>query len=262
MIEPRPGTREGQDIIQLSPKNGVITFLDWDDTILCTTYLRKSGIRLNDVLIDHIFEFYNRILLECETIAYNLIVKMMQNSFICIVTASEAGWVQMSCKKFYPKLYPLLDQMFIISAKSAFISSSTTEIIYDFEEQYRWKKLAMEEILYKMDTSSLNMVISIGDGECEKMACKDVVDEKLPPHVVCKTIKLKEQTNYIRVYEQLIILEREWNNSICNNMKLDNLDFEIDLSLIPCREISFRELASAIESVTEATIVRFFQSSR
>ena len=49
-----------------------------------------------------------------------LIHRAGQCGSVVIITNAETGWVEMSCKKFMPRVFPLLGGMRILSARSAF----------------------------------------------------------------------------------------------------------------------------------------------
>lgn len=91
---------------------------DWDDTLLCSTWLAARGLRLDSpkelpaearaqlgVLEDSVCVLINTAL------AYGP---------VCIITNAERGWVELSAKKFMPSVVPLLSRVRVLSARSTF----------------------------------------------------------------------------------------------------------------------------------------------
>jgi len=85
-----------------------VIFLDWDDTLLCSSYLSGQGYRLDSELESS--SPIDRELKELESSVIGLLRLAMTFGDVHVVTNAETGWVQLSAKKFLPGVVPVLDQ--------------------------------------------------------------------------------------------------------------------------------------------------------
>ena len=134
--------------------NSIIIF-DWDDTLLCTSVLNKYGnfsemdkYPINDLIQISLLEAFVMELLE----------KSMDKGDTFIITNSEKGWVEYSCKKFFPNLFPLLSKIQVISSRNKYEKMHP----YNF---LMWKMEAFKSFIneYNYDINLPTNIISIGD---------------------------------------------------------------------------------------------------
>jgi len=88
----------------LPPPTRTVIFLDWDDTLLCSSVLSNQGIKLDSDL-----ESAAELVAQLEELSYSVISVLtvaMSHGAVYIVTNGETGWVQLSAQKFLPTLYP------------------------------------------------------------------------------------------------------------------------------------------------------------
>jgi len=50
----------------------------------------------------------------------SLLARGMAHGNVIIITNAETGWVELSCKKFMPRVLPFLEKLRVLSARSAF----------------------------------------------------------------------------------------------------------------------------------------------
>jgi len=139
-------------------KESTVIFLDWDDTLLCSSYLSGQGYRL-----DSEFESSSAIdreLKDLESSVIGLLRLAMTFGDVHVVTNAETGWVQLSAKKFLPGVMTVLDQVKVISARS------TYEQMFP-DQPVKWKFCAFQERLFT-DSKSPKNVISFGDSHVER----------------------------------------------------------------------------------------------
>lgn len=142
-----------------------ILIFDWDDTVLPSTWITKQGLRLDDDCI--LTEEQTEVLNGMATHAESTLREAMRHGKVVLVTNAEAGWIELSCKKFFPTLCELLEGFRILSARSAFENAEVTS-------PFEWKYRAFEqEILHyyeKCDPESKKNIISFGDSAHEREA--------------------------------------------------------------------------------------------
>jgi hypothetical protein len=95
-----------------------IIFLDWDDTLLCSSVLSGNGIKL-DSNLDNSTDLLRQ-LDELSTSVISILNIARSFGEVVIVTNGETGWVQLSAQKFVPRVVPQLEDITIISARSTF----------------------------------------------------------------------------------------------------------------------------------------------
>jgi hypothetical protein len=118
----------------------------------------------------------------------NEVKKILQNSInkaeTYIITNSEPGWVEYSCKQFFPSLIDLLSQITIISARGLYENQCPND-------SYMWKMNTFNDIVNLYDQNLLSNIICIGDSFLEIQAGKNLSNQF--KNVFIKTIKFKEE---------------------------------------------------------------------
>jgi len=149
------------------PFNSFIIF-DWDDTLLASTWLASQGMRLDEpaVIPDAIVAQ----LAELETAVVKLLEQAMRVAPVCVVTNAETGWVELSARRFMPKVEALLPRLMVLSARSNYepVSKCPSE----------WKVRAFRQVLgdhYTGDKAgTVRNVLSFGDSIHERHAVHKV----------------------------------------------------------------------------------------
>ena len=77
---------------------------DWDDTILCTTFLAPHHHLIYDPNMKFPPTLQKR-LTELDDVAYDLMHKAKQFGKVYIVTNAQEGWVELSANRFLPKVW-------------------------------------------------------------------------------------------------------------------------------------------------------------
>lgn len=170
--------------VQFSIDDTMLLF-DWDDTILPSTWLREQGLRLDDE---------SRPTLEQQAKLDSLALHAadtLQAAHRCgkvvLVTNASRGWIEGSCQKFMPGLYPLLDGIKRVSARSMYEQHGVAS-------PFEWKFLAFQdEILLFYDHVPSNRqknIISFGDSAHEREALIRVTEDFTA--CLTKSVKLVE----------------------------------------------------------------------
>jgi len=175
---------------QLSPAfatEDTILIFDWDDTVLPSTWIQEQGLRLDDDCIPTDGQ-----LSQLNTMAQFAMTTLQvakRHGKVVLVTNAERGWIELSCQKFMPLLYPLLENVKILSARSTYEQQGIAS-------PFEWKYLAFEsEItefynLLASDHRKKN-VISFGDSAHEREALIRVTERM--PNCCTKSLKFVER---------------------------------------------------------------------
>lgn len=178
--------------------HNTIFIFDWDDTLFFTSYLEPNNGRLYNNLS-------KKEIKKVESIQYYLkliLEKALNLGHVFIVTNSSEGWVQATTKHYYPEIFPILDKVHIISARSLY------EKYYPNNRQM-WKMKAFSDIQekYSFNRNILTNIICVGDSFNEIEASKLLA--KKFNNVLLKTIKFREEPDLNELIKQLKLIERQ-----------------------------------------------------
>lgn len=230
-VAPEDGKTEDDDIPnalgELSRKKSsvletrTIIFLDWDDTLLCSSVLSGQGIRL-DSDMDHALDLLPQ-LDELSESVINVLNIAMSYGEVHIVTNGETGWVQLSAQKFLPAVVPYLEKVRVLSARSAF------ENMFP-DSPMKWKFHAFQETLADLysDSNCVKNVLSFGDSHAEREAIRAVT--RGLPNTRTKSIKFAERPTIEQLQRQLELVTNCFQ--YINNHEED-LDLCMSLSVTP-----------------------------
>lgn len=181
---------------QTPPTTKTVIFLDWDDTLLCSSFLSGKGIKLDSTLDSRDHADLLRQLDELSDHVINVLKIAQTYGEVHIVTNGETGWVQLSAQKFVPRVFPLLEQVNVLSARSTF------EQMFP-DSPMKWKYHAFQESLAKLyaGPDCIKNVLSFGDSHAEREAIRAVT--KGLPHTKTKSIKFAERPSIEQLQRQL-----------------------------------------------------------
>ena len=163
-----------------------IIFLDWDDTLVPTTFLSLCDEKLREELKKE--KQLEKI--ECAVIV--ILTNLSKIGKICIVTNSEAGWIIHLCQVYFPNLLIFFanncDHISMISAKSVYEEKWPNESV-------KWKVAAMTNFLQMtfgdaFANEALN-ILALGDNILDRAAIMEVA--KNLKNCYTKNIKMIER---------------------------------------------------------------------
>jgi len=171
-----------------------IIFLDWDDTLLCSSVLSGNGIKL-DSNLEGATDLLRQ-LDELSTSVINILNIAQTYGDVHIVTNGETGWVQLSAQKFVPRVVPLLEKLTILSARSTFENRFP-------DSPMQWKFHAFQQSLADLysGSSCIKNVLSFGDSHAEREAIRAVT--RGLPYTRTKSIKFAERPSIEQLQRQL-----------------------------------------------------------
>ncbi|ETW05456.1 hypothetical protein H310_03219 [Aphanomyces invadans] len=187
--------------------NDTVIFLDWDDTLLASTWVGKLGLRPKYVNEKPIIpDDVKSQLEELEDCVVELLESAVKYGRVVIITAAETGWVELSASLFMPRCLPIISEHIkVVSARS------TYEDLYPGSPK-KWKIEAFQHEVYYCDSVADNSsppkhIISIGDGPTEREALinlKMSSSGRSPFHA--KSLKLITYPNAIELKMEVRLL--------------------------------------------------------
>ena len=176
-------------------KKHCIIALDWDDTLLCSSWLSATGYAGLDIVPSE------KVLASCALVANSvaaLIIEAQKYGDVIIVTNASEGWVQGTCALLMPTVWPLISSLKIFSAQH--LHSDKTP------STHLWKKFVFRDYIwsvYGYDFKHAVNFVSIGDGLCEEYAVHALNGIVICGHITGKSLRLIEKSNPEILIKQL-----------------------------------------------------------
>jgi hypothetical protein len=203
-----------------SVKQRSLQIWDWDDTLFPSTWINGQGLRLEDegcaspqqqVLLDRLAKDVEQTLrLALET------------GDVVIVTNAELGWVDQSCRKFFPSMHHIVETLKVVSART------TYEEIGIFNP-LQWKINAFEAEMCDFvphaawTTHGVPManLMSCGDSIHEREALMRASDTLCTEQRRVKSIKLPERPDLNSLHKTHDLLRKNLKNFVEHDGDLD-----------------------------------------
>eukprot|EP00927_Polykrikos_kofoidii_P079654 TRINITY_DN76450_c0_g1_i1.p1 TRINITY_DN76450_c0_g1~~TRINITY_DN76450_c0_g1_i1.p1 ORF type:complete len:365 (+),score=80.17 TRINITY_DN76450_c0_g1_i1:206-1300(+) len=188
---------------QRPPQHQTVVIFDWDDTLLCTTYLNMRPAP-KDQPLSPVVERHIR---GIEAADRKLLTLAMRLGHTFIITNATTGWVELSAANYMPDLLPLLQRVPVISARGKF------ESLYPGEVS-KWKEEAFLEVQRQLDSKIITNLISLGDSNFE-MEAVHVMGRAFNQALV-KTIKFRENPSPEELLKQLELVAQKFDRIVEN----------------------------------------------
>jgi len=191
---------------QRPPTHQTVIVFDWDDTLLCTSFLSSQG---DDGLPMHIEQH----LRSTQQVARRLLERALQSGHTFIITNATNGWVEYSAAKWAPGLLPVLQKVRVISARSKYEPQFPGQVS-------KWKVEAFLEVQRTLNSPIITNLISIGDSTFELDAAHVMASQF--DTALIKTVKLREHPSPEGLYKQLDLVSQKFERIIGNarNLKI------------------------------------------
>jgi hypothetical protein len=176
-----------------------LIILDWDDTLLPSTWLQQQGLQIaSDADMPN-----HEQKMELSMVARHVIKTLRRArrlGHVIIVTNAEKGWVELTCAKFLPEVFPHLEGIKVTSARSAFEHIQPPSPV-----QWKWLTFHREiAAFYRMQAKLPGMqhkisIISIGDANHERTALFRATEDR---DCWTKSLKLMERPTVEQLLRQ------------------------------------------------------------
>ena len=193
----------------------IIFIFDWDDTLFCTHHfsVSKGILRQNYYKMS---ENDLKIFKNLEEEVLQILNFAIRRGHCYIITNALDGWVEFSAKKFYPRVFPLLQKIKVISARGEYEKLFPKEI-------KKWKNMAFLNISQVLNTNALTNIISLGDSfneiDSSILLCSKFENSFL------KTIKFRENPSPEELLKELKLV-RSKMDIIFSSIKHLNINIE------------------------------------
>jgi hypothetical protein len=149
----------------------------------------------------------------------NILERAKSYGHVIIITNAQTGWVEISCQKFMPKVYPMLSSIRILSARSQFENLHPSD-------PTSWKIAAFSQELQRFyadkHPETCKNVVSIGDSSYERFALHHV-SNAIGPSMKAKSVKFVEKPTVEQLTSQLELVSACFDQIATYNSSLDLL---------------------------------------
>lgn len=199
------------DEFEPPPKHDTCIIFDWDDTLLCTSFLNLSNGELGPSEECH--------LRSIERAVVQLLEASQRVAHTFIVTNSVSGWVDYSAREYLPAVAPLLESVPIISARDRFEGKFP-------DDWNRWKTEAFLDLERELDPEVTRNVIALGDnvveidaahalgGALDAAAGRCDGSGRHAPGVHVKTVKFRERPTPEELLKQLELVLQKFDKIV------------------------------------------------
>ena len=198
---------------QKEPKVTNLFFFDWDDTLICTSYLAPTGVldETDSKSVD------KNIIKNLDQLVATLLTKTIEKGQVFIVTNAAHGWIEYSSKKLYPITSKLLKQIKIVSARGLY----EKRLPGDYRQ---WKTRAFIDTILNsnIDMKKTANILCFGDSIIELEATHKL--KEIFANAYIKTVKFKESPQPVELIKELKIIISQFD-IILSNIK--NLSIKV-----------------------------------
>jgi hypothetical protein len=173
--------------------------VDWDDTLMASSWLLSNDLRLDST--EAVPEPHASQLKRLEASVVALLERSLELADVYVITNAEAGWVELSARKWMPAVSALLSRVVVCSARS------TYERMYP-ERPSSWKQQAFVDHIRAhfagCPAGTLKNVISLGDSVHERTALHTAT--KALATVQAKSVKFVERPSVEALTRQIDLM--------------------------------------------------------
>lgn len=168
-----------------------VIIFDWDDTLLCTTFLNPTGyVDTNKLLSTTVRNHLKKL----EEAVEKLLRIASSLGKTYIITNAAEGWVEYSSQMFMPKVWQVIQNIKIISARHRYEQLYPTDM-------NEWKVQAFRLTEEDLEDSAVTNLVVLGDSKIEMEAAAHLA--KRFSAACIKTIKFKETPTPDELNKQL-----------------------------------------------------------
>jgi len=180
---------------QRPPKSQTVIIFDWDDTLLCTSFLNLAHEKGKGFTAP-----VAQIMREIALASRRLLEAASRFGQTFIITNAMCGWVEYSAARWAPAILPALQKVHIISARDRF------EPFY--ADVHQWKVQAFLEVQQQLDSDVVTNLLSVGDSNFE-MDAVHVMGSRFAQALV-KTVKFRPNPEPEDLLKELTLLDQKF----------------------------------------------------
>mmetsp|Transcript_21598 Transcript_21598/g.34418 ORF Transcript_21598/g.34418 Transcript_21598/m.34418 type:complete len:292 (+) Transcript_21598:77-952(+) len=207
---------DAQELRPFAAEETVLIF-DWDDTILPSAWVQSQGLRLDEE--SKVSESQRAELSKAASAASETLRAAKQHGTVVFVTNAERGWIELSCQKFLPTLYPVLENVKLLSARTTYetptLSNPQEWKLRAFDSEI--KRIYGEEKM--LEPERRKNVLSLGDSMHEREALHRAT--RNIPNCRSKSLKFCERPDISQICKQHNLVLGQFERIVHHDENLD-----------------------------------------
>jgi len=186
-------------------KHQEIIILDWDDTLMCTSYLTRLGlVQLPESALEPLKVLDEKI--------SKFLEKTTSFGKTMIITNAEEKWVAYTGMGYLPKSYKIIQESIeVVSARARYQDEFPADT-------FRWKVEAFLDLRKNFDDNVMANIVSIGDSRAEMEAARCLGEQM--SHAIVKTVKFKNNPGVNDLIKQINLLTDKFEQIITSRANL------------------------------------------
>ena len=202
-------------------KKETVFILDWDDTLMCTTFVHRKVRGLSDEelnIVNNLGKVVDKFLKECGK--YGKII---------ILTNSSKEWMKKTIENYLNLELETFNSIKIISTRDIYLKKGI--------DKNKWKEKALEELFLKYGNTIENLICA-SDSEQDIELFKNI--EKRQKEINISTIKFKSKPSPLILIKEIEYLNKNLSQIIGTNknyylikekQKVDDFNFSFGFLL-------------------------------
>ena len=183
---------------QASKGKETIFIIDWDDTLMCTTFISHKALGLSDdeqYIVSNLGKVVSNFLKECNK--YGKII---------IMTNSSKEWIKKTTTEYLKISHESFDNIAIISTRDRYLKKGI--------EKKKWKELALDDLIAKYKEKIQNL-ICVSDSEKDIDVFKNLSTKNKEINI--STIKFKTKPSPLIMIKEIKYLNDMMDEIIGKN---------------------------------------------
>jgi hypothetical protein len=191
-----------------------LILFDYDDTLCPSFWAKNLGYTINDDVTNPTHkELFHLVAVA----SAGALLEAEKRGKVVIVTNAETGWIELSCRRWMPGLYPTISRFECVSARSTWEPTG-------LQSPFDWK--AMEFVKRIKDFysgRSWKNILSLGDSPHERQALQKATAPAIGPskHCRAKTLKFVVRPTPAEIIAQLDTVADALEKLVNHNDSLD-----------------------------------------
>ena len=180
--------------------NKTLFLLDWDDTLMCTSFITKKKLKLSaseSEIVEHFGSLVSQFLTKCKKLGT-----------VIIITNSNESWVKKTAFEYMKMKEQILKDIFIISTRDIFENQDVSK--------KDWKKIVFEKLLEKYEKKIKNLVCA-SDLPEDIEIFKNLIKQHKKNNINISTVKFKYNPSIIVMIKEIQTMIKDLNELISSN---------------------------------------------
>jgi hypothetical protein len=217
--DPRARARLDSDVSVASQKDfatseETLILFDYDDTLCPSFWAKNLGYTISD---DVTSKQHQELLHQVATSSARTLLEAEKRGKVVIVTNAETGWIELSCKRWMPGLYPTISKFECVSARSTWEPTG-------LQSPFDWKTMEFARRIKDFYSGrSWKNILSLGDSPHERQALQRATTPAVGPskHCRAKTLKFVVRPTPAEIIAQLDAVSCALDQLVHHNDSLD-----------------------------------------